>query len=117
MHEKLRCPIVPSECQHNGHLYYLLLADLETRTTLIEKLKQQGIGAVFHYVPLHSSIAGQKFGRVAGEMDVTNYIAERLLRLPMFADIEANQIRIVTDAIEQFFADSRREIITQQEVA
>ena len=117
MLEKLRCPIIPPECQHNGHLYYLLLADLETRTTLIEKLKQQGIGAVFHYVPLHSSIAGKKFGRVAGEMDVTNYIAERLLRLPMFADIEANQMRIITDAISQFFAVSRREIITQKEVA
>lgn len=117
MLEKLRCPIIPNECQHNGHLYYLLLADLETRTTLIEELKQQGIGAVFHYVPLHSSIAGKKFGRVAGKMNVTNDLAERLLRLPMFADIEANQMRIVTDVIKQFFAVSKREIITQKEVA
>ena len=85
----LRCPIVPNECQHNAHLYYLLLKDLKTRTTLIKKLKQQGIGAVFHYVPLHSSIAGRKFGRVGSEMNVTNKLAHRLLRLPMFANIEA----------------------------
>lgn len=114
---KLRRPIIPDGCQHNGHMYYLLLANLETRTILIEKLKQQGIKTVFHYVPLHSSVAGQKFGRTSGEMKVTDDCAERLLRLPMFAGIEAERIQIVTDAIKQFFAMSLREIIPHQEVA
>lgn len=113
----LRCPIVPRQCQHNAHLYYLLLKDLETRTTLIKKLKQQGIGAVFHYVPLHSSLAGQKFGRVGSEMNVTNDLADRLLRLPMFANIEAEQISVVADVIKQFFAVSSRKTIVEQEVA
>lgn len=113
----LRCPIVPRQCQHNAHLYYLLLRDLETRTIMMEKLKQQGISAVFHYVPLHSSIAGQKFGRVGSEMNVTNDLADRLLRLPMFANIEAEQISIVTDVIKQFFAVSQSKTIVEQEVA
>lgn len=113
----LRCPIVPRQCQHNAHLYYLLLKDLETRTTLIKNLKQQGISAVFHYVPLHSSLAGQKFGRVGSEMNVTNDLADRLLRLPMFANIEAKQINVVSDVIKQFFAVSSRKTIVEKEVA
>ena len=102
----LNCPIIPPECQHNGHLYYLLLADIETRTRLIEKLKEEGIGAVFHYVPLHSSIAGQKFGRAVGDMAITNDISGRLLRLPMFADIRESQMYSVSNIIEEFFATS-----------
>ena len=115
----LRCPIVPRECQHNGHMYYLLLADLATRTTLIKQLKQEGIGAVFHYVPLHDSVAGRKFGRVAGDMSFTNDLANRLLRLPMFVDIRKSQMYGVTNIIEEFFALSLPEqiLIAQQEVA
>jgi dTDP-4-amino-4,6-dideoxygalactose transaminase len=99
----LRCPIIPQECIHNGHIYYLILEDLGTRTNLIKYLKKEGIGAVFHYVPLHDSPAGKKFGRVAGEMTVTNDLADRLLRLPMFAGIKDRQIYKVTNSIEEFF--------------
>lgn len=99
----LRCPIIPQECQHNGHIYYLILEDLTTRIDLIEQLKQVGIGAVFHYIPLHDSIAGKKFGRVAGEMTVTNDLANRLLRLPMFIDLKDSQIYQVTDIVQEFF--------------
>ncbi|VEP11246.1 TDP-4-oxo-6-deoxy-D-glucose transaminase [Hyella patelloides LEGE 07179] len=102
--EILHCPIIPDDCQHNGHMYYLLLEDLATRTALIEQLKREGISAVFHYVPLHDSVAGQKFGRVVGEMKVTNDIADRLLRLPMFADIRESQMYGVSNIIEEFFA-------------
>jgi dTDP-4-amino-4,6-dideoxygalactose transaminase len=100
----VRCPIIPQECQHNGHIYYLILENLETRTNLIKQLKQEGIGAVFHYVPLHDSLAGKKFGRVAGEITVTNDLADRLLRLPMFYEIKDSQIYVVTNLIEEFFA-------------
>jgi dTDP-4-amino-4,6-dideoxygalactose transaminase len=99
----LRCPIIPQECLHNGHIYYLILEDLATRTNLIKYLKKEGIGSVFHYVPLHDSPAGKKFGRVAGEMTVTNDLADRLLRLPMFADINDSQMYKVTNLIEEFF--------------
>jgi dTDP-4-amino-4,6-dideoxygalactose transaminase len=103
-HKKiLRCPMIPQECEHNGHIYYLILKDLATRTDLIQKLKEVGIGAVFHYVPLHSSVAGIKFGRVAGEMTVTDYLADRLLRLPMFIDLRENQIDKVIHLVEEFF--------------
>jgi dTDP-4-amino-4,6-dideoxygalactose transaminase len=100
----LRCPIIPQECLHNGHIYHFILENLATQTNLIKYLKKEGVGAVFHYVPLHDSLAGKKFGRVAGTMTVTNDLADRLLRLPMFADIKDSQIYKVTNLIEEFFA-------------
>ena len=85
--ERLRRPFVPKECQHNGHLYYLLLRDLQDRTQFIETLKDKGINCVFHYVPLHSSPAGKKHGRVSGNLSVTESISERLVRLPMWVGL------------------------------
>jgi len=85
--ERLRRPIIPEHCQHNGHLYYLLLRDLQDRTQFIETLKDQGINCVFHYVPLHSSPAGKKYGRVSGCLSVTDIVSERLVRLPMWVGL------------------------------
>ncbi|MFH2139926.1 MAG: dTDP-4-amino-4,6-dideoxygalactose transaminase [Pseudomonadota bacterium] len=92
----LRRPIIPENCQHNAHMYYILLDSLEKRSMLIEKLKEQGVNAVFHYVPLHSSPAGKRYGRVHGSMAITQDFSDRLVRLPLWIGLsEAQQGRIV----------------------
>jgi dTDP-4-amino-4,6-dideoxygalactose transaminase len=94
----VRRPFIPSGCEHNAHMYYLLLPDLEKRTALIEHLKVTGINAVFHYVPLHSSPAGLRYGRASGELPVTHAVSERLVRLPLWVGLtEADQKRIVDE--------------------
>ncbi|MFN5857526.1 MAG: dTDP-4-amino-4,6-dideoxygalactose transaminase [Pseudanabaenaceae cyanobacterium] len=100
----LRRPIVPDECEHNAHMYYILLSDLDKRTALIEFLKVLGISAVFHYVPLHSSPAGQRFSRASGELKNTIELSDRLLRLPLFPELTSHQIEQVIDALYKFFA-------------
>ena len=96
--ERLRRPVIPSSAKHNAHMYYVLLPDLDTRTEVIGELKNRGMGAVFHYVPLHSSPAGRKYGRTHGSMDVTDDIADRLLRLPLWPDM-AEQVDDVCAAV------------------
>ncbi len=81
---RLRRPRIPEGCEHNAHLYYVLLPSLELRTRLIARLKANSIGAVFHYVPLHSSPAGRRFARTAGSMTNTDQLSDRLLRLPLW---------------------------------
>lgn len=92
-------------CSHisNGHLFYLLTRSLEERTQLMQYLKQSGIGAVFHYIPLHSSPAGQKYGRVSGDMNVTNEISDTLLRLPVYYGINDSDIEYVVNKIQSFY--------------
>jgi len=85
---KLRRPVIPADCQHNAHMYYLLLPDLQERTAFINSLKQHGIGAVFHYVPLHSSPMGKQYGRMSGELKNTDELSDRLVRLPMWLGLE-----------------------------
>ncbi|HEY9615911.1 MAG TPA: DegT/DnrJ/EryC1/StrS family aminotransferase, partial [Microcoleaceae cyanobacterium] len=93
----VRRPRVPLHCQHNGHIYHLLLNKLETRTQVLAYLKAQGIQATFHYVPLHSSPAGQKYGRVAGDMSVTENLSDRILRLPLSTNLTVADIdQIIT---------------------
>lgn len=96
---KLRRPIIPDGCRHNAHMYYILLESLEKRSKLIAKLKDQGVNAVFHYVPLHSSPAGQKYGRVHGKMIHTEDLADRLLRLPLWVGLFGSQQAMVLDII------------------
>jgi dTDP-4-amino-4,6-dideoxygalactose transaminase len=84
MRQILRRPIVPMECQHNAHMYYILLQSVEHRTKVIHHLKENGIHAVFHYVPLHSSPAGKRFGRPHGSMKNTDNASDQLLRLPLW---------------------------------
>lgn len=92
----LRRPIVPPECTHNGHIYYILLSSMRERDALREHLGKEGIEACFHYVPLHSAPAGRRYGRVSGEMSVTDKASATLLRLPIFADLaEREQKRII----------------------
>jgi dTDP-4-amino-4,6-dideoxygalactose transaminase len=88
---KVRRPQVPRECEHNAHLYYLLLPGLAERTRFIETLRDQGILCVFHYVPLHLSPAGRKYGRSHGSLQHTEALSDRLVRLPMWADLIRGQ--------------------------
>lgn len=81
---KIQRPIIPSECSHNAHMYYILFSSLELRSHVINALKKRDIYAVFHYVPLHSSPAGKKYGRTHGDMIHTNIASEHLLRMPMW---------------------------------
>jgi len=104
----LRRPIIPAECQHNGHIYYLLLSSNLQREALRQYLRKEGIEACFHYVPLHSSPAGKRFGRVASTMSVTNRAASTLLRLPIYPDLnDAEQERIIR-CVFAFFGKVQR---------
>jgi dTDP-4-amino-4,6-dideoxygalactose transaminase len=94
----VRRPIIPDDCTHNAHMYYLLLPDLGARTRFIEGLKRRGIGAVFHYIPLHSSPAGMRYGRAHGGMDVTDATSDRLVRLPLWAGLEEHQDEVLAAA-------------------
>lgn len=84
---KLRRPVIPPNCQHNAHMYYILLSSQEKRARLIEYLKRQGINTVFHYVPLHSSPAGMKYARCHGSMNNTEFASDCLLRLPFWLGV------------------------------
>jgi dTDP-4-amino-4,6-dideoxygalactose transaminase len=92
----VRLPVVPPACEHPYHLYYLLAPSMEKRQGLIAHLRQRGISSVFHYLPLHLSEMGRRFGGKAGDCPVTEDIADRLLRLPFFFELtEAEQDRVI----------------------
>jgi dTDP-4-amino-4,6-dideoxygalactose transaminase len=91
----VRRPIVPPHCEHNGHLYYLLLPDRVRRDAMIGALRGRGIGALFHYVPLHSSEGGLRFGRVSGALALTESLSERLIRLPMWGGMRDETERVI----------------------
>ena len=97
----IRRPVVPEECNHNAHMYYLLLRDLEQRTEFIEVMCRYDINCVFHYVPLHSSPAGQRYGRTHGSLDKTNLQSERLVRLPMFMELSEPQQDWVMETVRK----------------
>ncbi|GFI33041.1 dTDP-4-amino-4,6-dideoxygalactose transaminase [Lachnospiraceae bacterium] len=96
-------PVVPEGCVHNGHMFYIKARDLKERTALLKHLKEKGISAVFHYVPLHSSEAGQKYGRFHGQDKHTTKESDRLLRLPMYDGLKEEQIRYVVSEIKNFY--------------
>lgn len=88
----IRRPIVPEHCGHNAHLYYILARSLEHRTRIIARLREDGINACFHYVPLHSSPAGKEYGRVSGVMSNTEELSDRLLRLPLWIGVDTGRV-------------------------
>ena len=98
--DRLRRPIVPHDCEHNAHMYYLLLPSLDARTRFIASLRSRGVQAVFHYVPLHSAPAGQKYGRVAGSMQHTDALSDRLVRLPLWPDLGKQQQAVIDAVLE-----------------
>ncbi len=94
----VRRPAIPADCSHNAHMYYLLLAGLQERTDFIEQMKAAEIGTVFHYIPLHSSPAGQQFGRTAGPMPHTDEASARLVRLPFWVGLDEYQSEVTNHA-------------------
>ncbi len=103
----LELPHVPEECAHNAHMFHIRLRDLEERTALTSYLKERGVTVSFHYVPLHSSPAGRKFGRFHGEDVYTTRESERLTRLPMYYHLSEAERDQVVDGIYGFFGRSR----------
>jgi dTDP-4-amino-4,6-dideoxygalactose transaminase len=97
--ELLRRPIIPADCQHNGHMYYVLLPARVDRQAVLRTLKENGIHAVFHYVPLHSSPAGMRFGRAQGDLSLTTSLSERLIRLPMWLGLGETQQERICDVL------------------
>jgi dTDP-4-amino-4,6-dideoxygalactose transaminase len=99
--DKIRRPFIPKDCEHNAHMYYILLSPKIDRTSILEKLKNNGINAVFHYVPLHSSPGGLKYGRAHGNMMNTDIQSSQLIRLPIWYGITKEQQERVVDILCQ----------------
>jgi dTDP-4-amino-4,6-dideoxygalactose transaminase len=93
-------PTVPADCVHNGHIYYLLLPNLELRSRFIQEMKNQGIGCTFHYVPLHSAPNGLVHARVGSSMRQTDALSNRLVRLPLYAGLEPQQAQVIEGALK-----------------
>lgn len=100
---RIELPVVPEGCVHNAHMFYIKTADLEERTAFIEYMKQQGIMSVFHYVPLHTAPAGQKFGRFYGEDVYTTKESDRLTRLPMYYGLSLDTVDMICDKVMAFY--------------
>lgn len=96
-------PVVPDDCVHNAHMFYMKVSGLDERTALIAHLHARGVQAVFHYVPLHTSVAGPRFSRFHGEDRFTTRESERLLRLPIWYGMGQAEVDQVIDAVLDFF--------------
>tara|TARA_Y100000813_G_scaffold191219_1_gene168027 strand:+ start:124 stop:1254 length:1131 start_codon:yes stop_codon:yes gene_type:complete len=96
---RIRLPVVPPHCEANGHMFYLLLDGMDDRTAFIDAMKAAGVMTPFHYVPLHSAPAGRKFGRVHGEMTVTNEQSARLVRLPVYYGLGEHLSEVIEAAL------------------
>ena len=99
----IELPIIPQECKHNAHMFYIKVRDLECRTKFIAYMKENEVSCVFHYVPLHSSEGGQKFGRFVGEDRYTTSESDRLVRLPMYYGLEKEMVELIINKIMMFF--------------
>lgn len=98
---KITLPVIPEECKHNAHIFYFITKSLEERTKLISFLKQNEIQSVFHYIPLHSSPAGIKFGRFDGKDEITTEYSERLIRLPLYYGLkDENQNKVIENVLK-----------------
>ncbi len=102
--EKIQLPYIPEECVHNAHMFYIKTKDIEERTQLIDFLKSKNILSVFHYIPLHSAPAGQVYRRFHAEDQYTTKESERLLRLPLYYHITADQVDYVIKQVQAFYS-------------
>lgn len=100
---KLELPVIPDGCKHNAHMFYVKLRDLEERTSFISYLKDRGITSVFHYIPLHSSPAGMRFGHFDGDDQYTTSESNRLARLPLYFNLEKKDLDYIISSIYSFF--------------
>lgn len=101
--EKIELPTIPEECVHNAHMFYIKCKDLDTRQAYIEFMKENDIQCVFHYVPLHSAPAGEKFGRFVGKDEHTTPDSDRLVRLPMYYNMDKEDLKKVISKTIEFF--------------
>ncbi|MCP2231425.1 dTDP-4-amino-4,6-dideoxygalactose transaminase [Erwinia aphidicola] len=101
---RIELPVIPANCEHNAHMFYLKLRDQDDRSALISWLKEAEILAVFHYIPLHSSPAGLRFGRFHGTDRATQTESERLLRLPLFYNLSDNNQKTVIGSLLSYFS-------------
>lgn len=99
----LRRPIVPDCCEHNAHIFYFIMEDIQSRSDYISFMKDAGVLCVFHYIPLHSSPAGVRFGRYSGQLDITDTMSERLVRLPLYYGMDDEVQDCVIEATTRFF--------------
>ncbi|MCR5421184.1 MAG: dTDP-4-amino-4,6-dideoxygalactose transaminase [Lachnospiraceae bacterium] len=99
---RIEVPFIPSDCIHNAHMYYIKLKDIEERTAYINYLKDKGIMAVFHYIPLHSAPAGIRYARFNGKDIYTTKESERLVRLPLYYGLSSDEIDYICDMTEEF---------------
>ncbi|RJV71698.1 dTDP-4-amino-4,6-dideoxygalactose transaminase [Coprococcus sp. AF27-8] len=99
----IRLPEIPEECTHNAHMFYIKTKDLEERQNLISFLKAKGVGAVFHYIPLHSAPAGKKYGEFFGKDIYTTSESERLLRLPLYYGLKEQDVMYITEQVKKFY--------------
>ncbi len=100
---RIELPFVPEGCEHNAHMFWIKAADLSERSRLITFLKEAGIQSVFHYIPLHTAPAGQKFGRFHGEDRYTTKESERLLRLPLYYGLKEEDTRYIAAKVREFY--------------
>ena len=100
---KVEFPVVPECCSHNAHMFYLKLENIEDRSEFISYMKENGIGCVFHYIPLHSSPAGLKFGTFSGKDIYTTKESERLVRLPMWYGLTDSQVDYIIEVVKKYF--------------
>jgi dTDP-4-amino-4,6-dideoxygalactose transaminase len=106
----VRRPVIPANCTHNAHMYYLLLPSGEQRDAFIARLADEGVNAVFHYVPLHRSPAGRTHGRAAAPLPVTDELSERLVRLPLWMGMSADEIDRVIEVATTAAVDVVRRV-------
>ena len=100
---KIELPTVPKDCVHNAHMFYIKTKDIDERSELIDYLKSNGVLSVFHYIPLHSAPAGQKFGRFHGEDVYTTKESERLLRLPLYYGLKEEEAAYICEKVKEFY--------------
>jgi len=100
-HVGVRCPIVPDYASHNAHLFYLLLPPTMPRAEVLADLNTRGVNAIFHYVPLHESAAGRRYGRVASHMDVSTSVSSRLIRLPIWIGLNPSEMEFVIASVAE----------------
>lgn len=100
---KIKLPVIPEGCEHNAHMFYIKTKDLDERSRLIQYLKEKGIHTTFHYIPLHTSPAGKRFGSFHGDDVYTTKESERLLRLPMFYELKPTETDYVVECIDSFY--------------
>ncbi|EKD26075.1 MAG: hypothetical protein ACD_79C01379G0003 [uncultured bacterium] len=101
--DKIRLPVIPSMCEHNAHMFYILTNTHDERSKLLNLFHENNIGAVFHFIPLHSSPMGKKMGYADGDFPCTEDISKRIIRLPLFHELENNEQDLVISVINNFF--------------